>query len=312
MIHKSGWGNIEGVWATLLTSVRSNGTVDLDVIDNQVRAYAEAGCDGVYCGGTASEIHSMTDSQVREVSTRFAAAARRVGIPFQIGATHPLANEELARIAFAATLEPLAIQIILPDWTSLDLKSAIRFLIKAAEAAEGVPLVLYNPPHAKTVLSPTQLFAATEAVSALIGLKCGGGGADWYRDMAPVLERLSVFIPGHHYASGTSAGAHGSYSNMACLSPSAAVAWKRLPADAALDMEFRIAAFMEDGIVPMINRGLPGYACDKAMAAAGGWTLIDARLMWPQSGATEDDLNRIARAARRHIPEFANRGDKDG
>lgn len=304
--------DILGVWATLLTRVLPDGTPDLGAIDEQVAAYKASGCDGIYCGGTASEIHCLTDSQVRGISTRFADAARRHDIAFQIGATHPLAAEELDRITFAAGLNPLAIQVILPDWTPLDPDSAIRFLKRAGEAAGGVPLVLYNPPHAKTVLTPAQLLAASRAVPALVGLKCAGGDAGWYHAMAPVLDRLSLFIPGHHHASGTRAGAHGSYSNMACLSPGAAVAWARMPDAAALDLERRIARFMQDAIAPIIARGLPGYACDKAMAAAGGWARIGPRMLWPQSGATAAEVARIAAAAHRHIPEFMRGDHVDG
>ena len=302
----TGPDDIRGVWATILCRLDDTGAPDLSAIDEQVSAYAHAGCDGVYSGGTASEIHTQTDALFQSISARFATAARRNALPFQIGAAHPLAHGTLERVAFARTLNPGAIQVTLPDWTPLDLAPVVRFMDRVAEAAGETPLVLYNPPHAKTVLAPAELGTIARGLPTLVGIKCGGGDSGWYREMAPLLDRLSVFIPGHHYASGRKLGAHGSYSNMACLSPAGTVAWAWMSADEALKLEARIANFMADAIAPILSRGLPGFACDKAMAAAGRWTRISPRLMWPHVGATDTDVARIRLAARRHIPEFLN------
>ncbi len=301
----TGPADIHGIWATILCRIEDGGTLDLSAIDEQVAAYAHAGCNGVYSGGTASELHTQTDAQFREISTRFAAAARSNRLPFQVGAAHPLAHGTLERVSFARTLAPGAIQVTLPDWTALDLASVVRFMARVTEAADGIPLVLYNPPHAKTVLTPSALAEVTRETPGLVGLKCGGGDADWYRRMAPLLDRLSVFIPGHFHATGRALGAHGSYSNMACLSPAGAVRWATMPPRAARELEGRVARFMAEAIQPMLDRGLPGFACDKAMAAAGGWARISPRLMWPHAGGTEADVANIRQAARAHIPEFA-------
>lgn len=299
---------IAGVWATVLLRLDAAGAIDLAAIARQVSAYAAAGCDGIYSGGTAAEFHTMSEDQFRAVSRATAEAAAAAGLPFQIGAAHPLAQGSLARIAFAATLLPTAIQVTLPDWTPLDFGSMRRFLAGAAEVAGPVPLVLYNPPHAKTVLAPDALAALAEEFPSIVGLKCGGGDATWYRAMAPVLARWSVFIPGHHYASGVAAGAHGAYSNMACLSPAAAVRWAqetRTDPAAALALEARIAAFMDEAVAPLLAAGHPGFTIDKALAAAGGWTDITPRLLWPYTAVSDAAIPAIRAAVRRHIPEFA-------
>ncbi len=300
----TGPDDIKGVWATILCRLDEHGCPDLSAINEQVAAFAAAGCDGAYSGGTASEIHSQTEAQFRSISTEFAKAARAHGLPFQVGAAHPLAHGTLERVAFATSLKPGAIQITLPDWIPLDLASVQQFFSQVAETADGCPLVLYNPPHSKTVLTPSELITVAQDTPTLVGLKCGGGDAEWYRQISPLLDRLSVFIPGHHYASGKSQGAHGSYSNIACLSPAGAVHWARISNAEAIALEARVAAFMGDAIQPLLDRGLPGFACDKALAAAGGWVRIRPALMWPYTGATGDDVARIARLAGKHIPEF--------
>ncbi|WP_295811233.1 dihydrodipicolinate synthase family protein [uncultured Nitratireductor sp.] len=302
---------IEGVWATILLDVADDGQVDADFIDRQISILAEAGVDGIYSNGTASEFHCQTDAQFELISHRTAICARAAGLRFQIGASHPLPQASLERVRFAASYRPQAIQVILPDWTAIDTATAIRFLQGCAEVSEGVPLVLYNPPHAKTVLSPAQLEYVTAAVPAVVGVKCGGGDGTWYQEMASVLERLSVFIPGHRYASGVIAGAHGSYSNMTCLNPFAAVQWARQverDPDAAVALEQRIAAFMNEAIAPIISAGFPGFACDKAMAAAGGWARSSPRLLWPYTSVSDGLVAGIVSAVERHIPEFSRKG----
>ena len=148
----TGPNDIQGVWATILCRLDDDNAPDLAAIDEQVAAYARAGCDGVYSGGTASEIHTQTDIQFREISARFAATARKHGLPFQIGAAHPLAHGTLGRVSFARTLDPGAIQVTLPDWTPLDLAGVVQFMDRVSEAADGTPLVLYNPPDRKSVV----------------------------------------------------------------------------------------------------------------------------------------------------------------
>ncbi|MCP4386037.1 MAG: dihydrodipicolinate synthase family protein, partial [Hyphomicrobiales bacterium] len=224
-------------------------------LDEQVAAYAEAGVDGVYTNGTAAEFHCQSDADFREVSTRVARLCADHALAFQLGATHPLPAATLERIRFAGSLGPGALQVILPDWTPIDLATARRFLIRCADVAGDVPLVLYNPPHAKTVLTPADYLDLAEAVPQLVGIKCAGGDAGWYEAMAPVIARLSVFIPGHHMASGRARGAHGAYSNMACLNPTATVAWNRLITerpDAGLELETRIGRFMDNAIAPVL------------------------------------------------------------
>lgn len=305
MVARAMASDIKGVWATILNRIGPDGTSDLGAIGEQVAAYAKAGVDGVYSGGTASEFHCQSEAEFQQIAVLFAQAARDNGLSFQIGAAHPLALGGLDRIAFAAGLKPMAIQVTLPDWTPLDYNSVETFIEGAVDAAAGVPLVLYNPPHAKTLLTPKQLNELSQRFPALIGLKCGGGDAPWYAAMAPVLKRLSVFIPGHFYASGVAHGAHGSYSNMVCLLPSAAVAWAQADTSTARELESRIALFMKDAITPLIERGVPGFVCDKAMASAGGWANVNPRMMWPYEGATAAEITQIVVSAKTHIPEFA-------
>ncbi len=127
--------------------------------------------------------------------------------------------------------------------------------------------------------------------------------------MQPVFAKSSVFIPGHTLASGLAQGAHGAYSNVACLSPAGAQRWYELcvndPAAGARSQE-RIGAFWQANVAPLITtHGMANMAADKAAAVAGGWLPgLNARLRWPYRGATPEMIARIAEAARREVPEW--------
>jgi dihydrodipicolinate synthase/N-acetylneuraminate lyase len=177
-----------------------------------------------------------------------------------------------------------------------------------AEAGNNIGHVLYNPPHAKRDLSPAQIGALAREVPALVGVKVAGGDDAWYASMRRKMGRLSVFVPGHHLATGFSKGAHGAYSNVACLHPAVAQRWwDRMATDlsAALELEQRIRLFMERHIAPFIvHDGYCNGACDRLLALIGGWADIGAQMRWPYRSIPVEEAERLRNAARQLIPEF--------
>jgi dihydrodipicolinate synthase/N-acetylneuraminate lyase len=196
----------------------------------------------------------------------------------------------------------------LPDWWPPSALEIERFVSGLAEIAGDLPLVLYNPPHAKKRLSLAEIAALRRIASNLIGAKLPGGDAAWYAEMRATLPDFSVFAPGHTIATGKRSGAWGSYSNIACLSPSGAVRWWNLidsDPDAALALERRIQEFLADQVLPLRARhGLSDAALDKAMATAGGWGPVGPTLLWPYSGAPAEAVTAIGKAARNMLPEL--------
>lgn len=300
--------DIRGNWATLLLNIDAEQRIDVACLEDQIAYCAEHGVDGVYTNGTAGEFYAQSFDEFCAVSETVAAACNRLGTAFQLGASFPTAQESLRRVEFAARLKPGAIQVILPDWFPVDPETAVNFLARTAKAADGIGLVLYNPPHAKVRLDPQQLNDLVDKVPAIVGLKSAGGDAGWYAAMTPVLDRISVFIPGHFLASGVAQGAHGSYSNVACINPGAAQRWRRQiqsDPDGAMDLEKRIGQFMARVIQPLIcDEGYPNHACDKFMAAMGGWCHIGPRLRWPYRWIGEDRIPAARVIAQELLPEF--------
>jgi dihydrodipicolinate synthase/N-acetylneuraminate lyase len=156
-------------------------------------------------------------------------------------------------------------------------------------------------------LSPTDLERLCSEFDDLVGIKTADGDARWYRQMIPVFERVSVFVPGHHLATGLANGAKGAYSNIACLNPAGAVHWgarSAIDPEWGLDVERAVAAFMSDAIAPLQQRGYSSPTLDKTLAAAGGYLPHVRRVRWPHSNATAAEVQRVRDSAHRLLPPF--------
>lgn len=306
-MHPMTSAQIRGNWATLLIPFNADQSIDYGCLEEEVDRLISFKVDGIYSNGSAGEFYNQTESEFDRISALLAERCERAGMPFQIGASHmsPVLSRE--RAIRAAQLKPSAIQVILPDWFVPTLEEDIDFLQELAAGIEPIGLVLYNPPHAKRVLRPEEIGRIKKEVNGLVGVKVCDGDAAWYEQMRTHARDLSVFIPGHHLATGIREGAHGAYSNVACLNPVVAQRWyeqTRTDLTAALALETRIRQFMEDVMVPYLRRGVSNMAVDKLMAAVGGWCSISPRLRSPYRGVDPDEIHPVREAVRRIIPEF--------
>ncbi|MEO3924963.1 dihydrodipicolinate synthase family protein [Micromonosporaceae bacterium B7E4] len=296
-----------GTWGTILLPIRADESIDWARLDPALDILVAAGLDGLYAHGTAGEFHTLGEDEYDRVIELLAQRCERRGVPFQIGASHMSAQTCLARVARARTLRPGAIQVTLPDWLPMSRGEVLRFLARVAAVADPVPLVLYNPPHAKTQV-PAELYPVIRReVHTLIGIKVAGGDAEWYARMRRHAAGIAVFVAGHDLATGRRHGAAGSYSNIAALSPVGAMAWQRMMAerpDAALDVERRIHAFFTEHVQPLQRGGYANSALDKFLAHLGDWADIGTRVRWPYASVDPALAERLRPLARERLPEL--------
>lgn len=299
---------IRGSWATLLLPINADDSIDDVRLAEEIDYLIQAGVSGIYSNGTAGEFYAQTEAEFDRISQMLAERCEKAGVPFQIGASHMSPAISLSRIQRAVALRPSAVQVILSDWQPLGNAEVIACLDRFAEAAHPVGLVLYNPPHAKRVLAPQDYAEIRQAVPALMGVKVGGGDAGWYAAMRQHAAGLSIFVPGHHLVSGLPEGAHGAYSNVACLQPAGAqwlyeLAQTDYPQ--ALAIEQRLQAFMAQHIAPYIQQqGYANQAADKLLASIGGWANIGTRLRWPYRWIEESAAECLKPLAREAVPEL--------
>ncbi|MBY3181968.1 dihydrodipicolinate synthase family protein [Rhizobium laguerreae] len=300
---------IGGNWASLLLPIAADDSIEFEKLGEEIGILIDAGVDGIYSNGTAGELHNQTEAEFDRIQAMLAERCKASSMPFVIGACQPDPLIMLNRVRRAAVLDPRAIQVILPDWWPLTDAEAVDFLKRAAEAADGIPLILYNPPHAKRVLAPRELGMVCATVPEVIGIKLADGDASWYAEARWYLSGVSLFVPGHHLATGTREGvAAGSFSNVACLSPRGAQAWTvsmRNEIDAALDLERRICTFMDAHIVPFRQEfGYSNAALDKLLSAIGNWGPVSTRLRFPYRSIDMAEAVRLRRIARAELPDL--------
>jgi 4-hydroxy-tetrahydrodipicolinate synthase len=300
---------IRGNWATLLLPINSDESIDFSRLSEELDILVSIKPDGIYSNGTAGEFYNITEDEFDRISELLAMKCESAGVPFQIGVSHMSPLISLERLKRSVHLKPSAVQVILPDWFKPTDEEAIVFLTKMAETAGDIGLVLYNPPHAKRNLSPAELLKLQQAVPSIVGIKVPSGDANWYEEMKPVAERISVFIPGHFQATAYQKGiGHGAYSNMACLNPKASQIWSdsmKTDLESALELESRILKFFAAHITSFITeQKYANQAVDKLLAAIGGWAPVGTRLRWPYRWVPESEAERLRPLAKDFLPEF--------
>lgn len=299
---------LKGNWGTLLLPVNEDNSIDHVRLSEEIDLLIAAGLDGIYSNGTAGEFHNQVEKEFDIVQMILADKCKTAGMPFQIGASHPSPWISLERVRRGVALQPDAFQIILPDWVTVTEEEQESFLKKIEEAADGIPLVLYNPPHAKQVLNPSDYMRLSRSFPSLIGIKTGAGDASWYREMRSYNPTLSVFVPGHALASGVKMGvASGAYSNVACLHPEGSQRWWQLiqtNIEEALLIQEKILMFFRQCIEPYKQAGYSNPALDKLLAAAGGWGNVGTRLRWPYKWIAQKEVEAVRSVAKRMLPEL--------
>jgi dihydrodipicolinate synthase/N-acetylneuraminate lyase len=299
--------SLRGTWAPVLLPLNEDDSIDYGRLAEELAVLVRAGLDGIYTNGTASEFHALDEDEYERITGLVAAHCRGAGVPFQLGASQMSGQISLRRIRSAAARAPSAIQVILPDWCPLSPDEVLIAIDGMARAAEPVPLVLYNPPHAKTQVTPELFGRLAAAIPQLAGIKVAGGDDAWFGKMRACAGDLAIFVAGHQLASGLRHGAHGSYSNVACMTPAGAMRWYRTMLTdpvAGLQLERELNAFFDQHVRPLQRSGYCNAALDKMLAAIGGWAPIGTRTRWPYRGVPEDLACELGRQARIDLAGF--------
>ena len=121
-----------GNWATLLLATDSAGRIDWCKLEDEIDTLVASRPDGIYSNGTACEFYSQSPEEFVRISELLSDKCERAGIPYQIGVSHPSAQESRERLRMVRHLHPGAVQVILPDWFPIDDAGAVRFLQEMA------------------------------------------------------------------------------------------------------------------------------------------------------------------------------------
>lgn len=299
---------LKGIWGTVQIPFNSNDTIDYSLLNEGIAFLIQTSIHGIYSNGTAGEFYNQTEAEFDKISEIMAERCNRAGRVFQIGASHMSPIISLERIRRAKSLNPHAFQVIFPDWLPVTAEEQLFFLRKIAEEAEPIPVVLYLPGHAKTKLNSKDLQYLFDHIPELIGVKTGMITSDQYADMRELNRRMSVFVPGHHLATGIKEKiGSGSYSNVACINPDAARTWYDIilsDAERGVMIEKTIKKFFVQEIIPLASKGYSDPALDKLLAAVGGKIPVNTRLRWPYKSVDDKQVIAVRAAAKRILPDF--------
>ena len=299
---------IFGNWATLLTPVNTDETIDYELLKDEIDILIESKVNGIYSNGTAGEFYNQTEDEFDRINQILSEKCNQSNTPFQIGVSHMSPIISLERLKRSIHLKPCTVQVILPDWFPVTDSEMVSFLEKISEVSGKIGIVLYNPPHAKRKLEPKEFGMLSEKLPNLVGIKVPWATEKQFKEMNKYCSKLSVFIPGHFLATGYSNGAAGAYSNVACLNPKAAQKWYNTMThdiNNALELEKRIQKFMSTYIAPYIlEKKYSNQAVDKFIAAVGGWSDISPKLRWPYKWIEKSEVSNIRKQAKKLLPEF--------
>jgi dihydrodipicolinate synthase/N-acetylneuraminate lyase len=293
--------DLRGIWATALLPVASDDRIDYGRLAADLDHLVAARPHGIYVNGSAGEFVTLSEVEFDRIGALVARVCDADNLPYQIGASHPSGQLGSERIRRARDLRPAAIQVILPDWQPLADREVLAAVQRFHELADPVPLVLYNPPHAKTQVTPELYGTLAARLPRLIGIKVAGGDEQWHARMRSAAPDLAVFVAGHRLDAERRYGARGAYSNIACLSPRGALHWYARP-DAELDG--RVQEFFRVAIRPVQALGYGVTAVDKLLAATGGWSVAGTGVRWPHDPVPADLVDRTRRHAGQLIPDL--------
>jgi dihydrodipicolinate synthase/N-acetylneuraminate lyase len=298
--------SVRGTWGTVLLPIRPDDEIDFDLLDTELDELLRFGLAGIYTCGTAGEFHTLEEAEFDALSELVATKCKTVGSAFQIGASHMSGQLCLSRIRRARQFSPTAIQVVLPDWLPLGPAEVRTALERMVAVADPVPLVLYNPPHAKTLCGAEQFAALAREFPGLVGVKIARDNA-FYSQLHTAAPGLAIFVPGHELAHAWHYGASGSYSNVACLGPKGALEWEKKMTeepDAAVAFGERIMAFFKRHIAPLQEQGYSNPALDKTLAAIGGWAPVGTRVRWPYASVPAEVVTSLRPVAQAALPEM--------
>lgn len=165
--------HITGINAAVFTAFRSDGSVNLGVIERQADSIARNGLAGVFVCGTTGEGMSMTVAERQQVAERWIEVAQhRLNVIVHVGSN--ILAESQALTTHAQSIGAKAIAAISPSFFKpSQTTDLVAFCSEVAAAAPELPFFYYHIPSMTGVNIAVQEFftLARERIPSLAGAK---------------------------------------------------------------------------------------------------------------------------------------------
>ncbi|MFO7976430.1 MAG: dihydrodipicolinate synthase family protein, partial [Candidatus Hydrogenedentota bacterium] len=165
----------EGPWAGLPVAWAATGALDEASYRAAVARCCDAGIPGVYSGGTTGEFYAMEFEDFQRVARVTVEECHARGTPAMIGCTATSARGATKRAAYAADIGADAVQVALPFWLEVPDAEVVPFFQAVSDAAQGLPLSIYDTLRTKKALSVDLHRAIKETLPNYVMVKATAG-----------------------------------------------------------------------------------------------------------------------------------------
>lgn len=166
-------GPLTGLVPAAHTPLASDGTLALDVVDQQAQLVADSGIHGVFVGGTTGEFASMNLEERMALADRWCSAADgSLRVAVHVG--HNCLNDAVTLAAHARSAGAAAIAVMAPSYFKpATIADLIDFCAPIAAEADPLPFYFYDIPGMTGVrLRMSEfLYQARFRIPTLCGLK---------------------------------------------------------------------------------------------------------------------------------------------
>jgi 4-hydroxy-tetrahydrodipicolinate synthase len=158
-----------GSLVAIVTPMRSGGAVDFEAWARLLELHVEQGSDGVVVGGTTGESATLSDAELRELTTRACAQLRgRAAVIAGAGCSSTAATVE--RIVWLSQLPIDGLLVVTPAYSRPSQEGLYQHFAAAAAAARK-PLLLYNVPARTAVDLKPATVARLAQLAGIAGIK---------------------------------------------------------------------------------------------------------------------------------------------
>jgi 4-hydroxy-tetrahydrodipicolinate synthase len=183
-------GFLEGSFVALVTPFRG-GKVDEKALADLVEWHVQSGTRGLVPCGTTGESPTLSHEEHRAVVARVVEFARG-RIPVVAGTGSNSTEEAVSLTRHAVSAGAQGVLVITPYYNKPTQDGLIAHFVRVAEAAAGLPVVVYNIPGRTSIdLLPATLETLTKAASNVVAIKEATGSIDRTNEL---LERMPNLI----------------------------------------------------------------------------------------------------------------------
>jgi 4-hydroxy-tetrahydrodipicolinate synthase len=195
-LDTGGRPRLKGIIAAMLTPMADGGArVDPEAAGRLAGWLVDKGVHGLYVAGTTGEGLYLSPEEHRELVQAVVKAAKDTPVIAHVGALTTAQAVALARQAVRA--DATAVAAIPPPYYSLSREEILAYFSAIANAAEPLPLYLYNiPSHARNELPPAFVAECSRVISSVRGIKDSSGA------VGRIPELVTTLGPGYDVVCG--------------------------------------------------------------------------------------------------------------